>query len=97
MKTLPLKRFKWRDDVYTSEQVADRSKLGWISQDVQSIFPKGVNAHRFEGVPIEDRKEVIEDCLSLNADQIYAVMYGGLQKVIQKIEKLERRVYGRAR
>ncbi len=41
------------------------------------------------------RKEVIEDCLGLNADQIYAVLYGAVQKLMDKIEKLEEKAYGR--
>ena len=35
------------------------------------------------------KQEVIEDCLSLNADQIYAAMYGAVQLLIQKVEILE--------
>ena len=35
----------------------------------------------------------IEDCLDLNADQIYAAMYGALQLLITKVEKLEKKIY----
>ena len=35
------------------------------------------------------KQDVIEDCLSLNADQIYAAMYGAVQLLIQKVEALE--------
>jgi len=88
VKTLPLKRFTWKEEVYTVDQVKDRSKLGWISQDVRNFFPKGVDVKPFSLVPIEGRTEEIEDCYSLNADQIYAVMYGAIQKIIEKVEVL---------
>jgi len=32
---------------------------------------------------------IIEDCLSLNSDQIYAAMYGAIQLLIAKVEQLE--------
>ena len=44
VKSVPLKRYTWKDNVYTLEQVTDRSKLGWIAQDVQAAFPKAVNS-----------------------------------------------------
>jgi len=105
VKNIPLKRFKWKDEVYSEEQVADRHKLGWIAQDVESVYPKAVNIHEFrynqiynetiipatEDEPERIEKElvsedVIEDCRNLNADQIYAAMYGAIQKLIQKVE-----------
>lgn len=61
IKTLPLKRFTWKDDVYTTEQVRDRSKLGWISQDVATLFPKAVDVKKFEKVPVEDGVEEYEE------------------------------------
>ena len=99
VKSLPLKRFTWKNDVYTADQVKDRSKLGWLSQDVQDVFPKSVDSKPFytksyirRDEEIEETKEelLLEDCLSMNADQIYAAMYGAIQKLIQKVEELER-------
>jgi len=123
VKNIPLKRFKWRDEVYSEEQVADRHKLGWIAQDVESVYPKAVNIHEFrynqvynetiipaveeeldeDGNVITEAQEertekelvsedVIEDCRNLNADQIYAAMFGAIQKLIQKVETLETRI-----
>lgn len=107
VKLLPLKRFSWKDEVYTVKQARDRSKLGWVSQDVKALFPKSTDIHKFEGVPVEDGIEeyeeegviktrpkykpsvIIEDCLDLNADQIYAAMFGAIQKLIEKVEALE--------
>lgn len=80
VKSIPLKRYTWRDEIYTHEQVPDRSKLGWIAQDVENILPKSVEQKNMYG---------IEDCRTLNSDQIIACMYGALQKVIEKLEQLE--------
>jgi hypothetical protein len=74
VKSIPLKYYKWRDDVYSDAQVKDRHKLGWIAQDVQTVFPKAVEQADMCGY---------EDCLTLNNDQIYASMYGAIQKLIQ--------------
>ena len=77
VKSLPLKRYTWLDEVYTVEQVADRSKLGWIAQDVQQYFSKSVTA-----IDMHD----ILGCLSMNADQIYASMYGSIQMLMSMVE-----------
>jgi hypothetical protein len=97
VKNIPLKRYKWKDDVYTEEQVADRHKIGWIAQDVEAVFPKAVGTHEFKYNQVfEDgelvSEDVIEDCRDLNADQLYAAMYGTIQKLIAKIEALEAQV-----
>lgn len=174
VKNLPLKKYTWKVSAYDSEQVKDRSKLGWIAQDVQPVFPKSVELHSFGGVendtaqteeyevqdteavqievekieiiedangrkspvlktvieerqePVFDEVEVkdeqgnvvlrdgrplkaeiprmtkktkpkkdklqIDDCLSLNTDQIYAAMYGTIQLLIKKVEDLEARL-----
>ena len=121
IKAIPLKRYKWRDDIYTAEQVTDRRKLGWIAQDVEAIFPKAVGTHEFKYnqvfeetiIPAVEEEldadgnvitpaqperieqgdliseDVIEDCRDLNSDQLYAAMYGAVQKLIAKVETLE--------
>ena len=40
VKNLELKKYTWKENVYTNEQVPDRSMLGWIAQDVKEILPK---------------------------------------------------------
>jgi hypothetical protein len=116
IKAIPLKRYTWRDDVYTSDQVSDRSKLGWIAQDVEKLIPKAVSKNRFTYNPHYEEKEftyqtmingeivtqtathsvlvedTIEDCRDLDTDQIYAVMYGALQKVIADNERLTQQI-----
>ena len=98
VKSIPLKRYKWKDEVYSPEQIADRSKIGWIAQDVQAVFPKAVGQHRFVYNQVKDEdgniisEDVIEDCLSLNADQLYATMYGAIQKLMNTVETLQARI-----
>lgn len=174
VKTIPLKRYTWKDETYTPDQVADRSKLGWIAQDVKPAFKNAVTPFKFtkavdipdgveeyeeqeavkrevervetsieirDGVPVQvsktitetvkepavdhvevkdengapvldaegnpvthpvprmvtktrpkTKRETIDDCLSLNTDQLYAAMYGALQLAMSKIEALEAEV-----
>ena len=88
VKNLPLKRYTWKDAVYTTQQVADRTVLGWIAQDVQSVFPKAVTSSSFSG----SGDFYLDDCLSLNAGQINAALYGTAKKLIVENESLKLQV-----
>jgi hypothetical protein len=94
VKTLPLKRYTWKDNIYNEVQVKDRTKIGWIAQDVQQVFPKGVTQApmTFSPTGLSADNIVIEDCLSLDADQIYATLYGAVQELIKRLEVLESKV-----
>jgi hypothetical protein len=78
IKSIPLKRYTWRDDVYTEEEVPDRSKLGWIAQDVEVVFPKAVERINMYGY---------DDCRTLNSDQLLASLYGAVQKIMNTTEE----------
>ena len=78
IKNLRLAKYTWKDDVYSTEQVADRSKLGWIAQEVEEFLPKAVKKNNDHGM---------EDCRSLDIDQIIASLYGCVQKLITKCEE----------
>jgi hypothetical protein len=80
VKNLPLKHYAWRSTYIPYDIAPDRSKLGWIAQDVKTIFPKAVDTKSLYG---------IDDCLTLNTDQIYATMYGCIQKLQTLIEALQ--------
>lgn len=73
VKALPLKYYKWRDDVFDEMKLEDKHKLGWIAQEVEEIFPSSVSKKQMNGY---------DDCRVFNPDQIYASMYGAMQKVI---------------
>jgi hypothetical protein len=99
IKSVPLKRYTWRPEVYTEAQVKDRSKLGWIAQDVEQVFPKAVGQQRFvydqqwsttaTGERQLVSEQVLEDCRDLNVDQMYAVMYGAISRLIEEKELLQ--------
>ena len=76
-----LKYYKWRDDVLEAE--ADRHKLGWIAQEVEEVFPKAVKEQDLNG---------LTDCKTLDKDQIYASLYGAVQKLMQVVENQEVRI-----
>ena len=80
IKNIPLKRYTWRDDIYKKEEVFDRSKLGWIAQDVEQVFPKAVQRKNMFGYT---------DCRTLNSDQIMASLYGSVQKLMKIVEALQ--------
>jgi hypothetical protein len=72
VKNIPLKYYKWRDDVYDRELLPDRHRLGWIAQDVEAVFPKSV---------VQVQKNGLDDFRMLDADQIYTTLYGAVQKL----------------
>lgn len=79
VRNIPLKRFKWRDNVYSNKQVNNIEQIGWIAQDVEGIIPKAVERKNMHG---------IADCRTLNNDQIIANMYGAVKRLIQIEEEL---------
>lgn len=94
IKNIPLKRFGWK--YYDETQAPDQNILGWIAQDVQEVFPKAVQECKLEiqkeikdenGNIIQER-QVLEDGLTLNSDQILKALYGAVQK-LQNIVELQ--------
>lgn len=82
IKNLDLKRYTWKDSIFANNQfrIYDKTKLGWIADDVEEIFPKAVNHTNLFG---------IENCKTLNIDQIIASMYGCSQKIILDNENID--------
>jgi hypothetical protein len=84
VKSIPLKFYKLKDKYFTSHMARDRHKLGWIAQEVEQFFPKAVNA---DGTYAD-----VENVMTLNTDQIYAAMYGAIQRMQQIIESQDQRI-----
>ena len=68
----------------------DKNKLGFIAQEVQSIFPKNVeispvSIYNSSNVIIEE----IEDCLSVDVEQVQMSLYGAFKHAQTKIKNLE--------
>jgi hypothetical protein len=73
VKNIPLKKFKWKDSVYGKGEVNHKKQMGWIAQDVEEKIPKAVERKNMHG---------IQDCRTLNNDQIIANMYGAVKKLM---------------
>jgi len=84
VKSLPLKHFTWDNNLISNY---DKSKLGWIAQDVKPIFPKGVRERSITFNANSDNPTTINDCLTLNVDQIYAALYGAVQQLMTVVEQ----------
>ena len=46
VKNIPLKYFGYREE-FSKSPLHDQHKIGWIAQDVESVFPKAVTAGKF--------------------------------------------------
>lgn len=84
ISNLPLKYFKWRDDIPELASIRDRRKLGWIAQDVQAVFPHAITtvAEQYS----------LQEVLVMNPDQIYAMMYGAVKQLVHEVEELKRQM-----
>ena len=80
VKALPLKRYEWTVDL---DKHVDAREIGWIAQDMEQVFPKAVLSNNMYGY---------EDFKTINKDQVYAMMYGALQKTINIVEQQEARI-----
>jgi len=86
IKNLPLKRFKYKEgiDCLLSK---DKTKLGFIAQDIKIKYPKNV-----EYKPIKINNEYINDCLSIDLEQINMTLYGSVKKLIELNDNKENRI-----
>lgn len=83
VKNIPLKYYKWKDEYITESQSSDRHKLGWIAQDVEAVYPKAVGKQSMFG---------IEDCRTLDTDQLIASLYGAIKLLTQRVEEKEQAI-----
>ena len=82
-KQINLVKYKWKNNIYSNDQINDRSQLGWIAQDIEQIFPKSI---------ITKNKFDIIDCKFLNSDQLFSTLYGTVQKLINNFENQENKI-----
>jgi hypothetical protein len=76
MRQIPLKRFEWQ-----LPGIHDRHCLGFLAQDVESVFPKSIRTQEANGFP---------DFKTLDADQLYKTMYGAILYLVQQNEQIEK-------
>jgi alpha-tubulin suppressor-like RCC1 family protein len=84
VKNIELYRFNFKNDVVNTN---DYNQLGFIAQEVQSVYPKAVEVNM-----IKDKTGEIPDLLSLNTTQIKYTLYGAVKHLLEKIEKLEKKL-----
>ena len=83
IKNLSLKKYKWKDEYITTENDPDRHKLGWIAQEVELILPKSVKTIEQYG---------LNDCKTINTDQIIAHMHGCVKKLLNIYENQNNKI-----
>jgi hypothetical protein len=86
IKNLRLVRYKWKDFIYEDKNENlnyDKHRLGWIAQEVEPVFPNSVSKNLLHD---------IDDCKTVNTDQIYTALYGCVRKLIFDKEKLEQEI-----
>jgi hypothetical protein len=86
VKQLKLKRFSYDPSYAFIRNIQDRNMVGWIAQDVETVFPKAVTI-----TPVDPITQY-SNFYGLDVDQIYKSMYGALHKVISDKEALETEV-----
>lgn len=84
VKNIDLYRFNFKDNAVNTN---DFNQLGFIAQEVQSVYPKAVEVNK-----IQDKTGEIPDLLSLNTTQIKYTLYGAVKHLLEKIEKLENKL-----
>ena len=83
---LDLKSYNWNSNIpQLMESVgSDQHRLGWIAQEVEPIFSKAICV-----VP---ELYGMSNVLNANFDQLYAVQYGAVKKLIDKVAFLEQAI-----
>jgi hypothetical protein len=85
VKGLPLKYYEWNYPEEAGIENKDKHSLGFIAQDVEAVFPNAITTSEEDVWGIPNLK-------MLNTDQIIKVSHGALQKLMEKVEALEKEV-----
>jgi hypothetical protein len=78
LKQIDLKYFEWDRSIPQLSTVQDRHSLGFIAQEIKSIFPNAVTF---------DSNMGYSDFHSLNVDQLYKMHYGATKKLMELVEQ----------
>ena len=82
VKNIELYNFNFKDNYVSTN---DRHQLGFIAQEVQTVYPKAVEV----GNMILNMEEKIDDLLTLNTTQIDYTLYGAVKKLIEKLDNIK--------
>ena len=84
VKNIELYRFKFKDNIVNTNDI---NQLGFIAQEVQSVYPKAIEVNK-----IQDKTGEFPDLLSLNTTQLDYALYGAVKHLLEKIETLEEKL-----
>lgn len=90
IQALPLRHFAWDCNVYGPEVVRDRHMLGFIAQEVKTIFPKSVEI--FPSFTIGGT--TFTDFHTLSVDQIANATIGAVQRLMQMVDTRQSTIDG---
>jgi alpha-tubulin suppressor-like RCC1 family protein len=82
VKNIELYNFNFKDNYVSTN---DRHQLGFIAQEIQTVFPKAVEVGKMT-INVEEK---IDDLLTLNTTQIDYTLYGAVKNLIETVENLE--------
>ena len=77
MESMPLKKFTYKPEY--SHGIQDQTQLGFIAQEVQSVFPNSIFP-----IPTDDGSQTI---LHVTFDQLFMTSYGATQHLMSIVEE----------
>jgi hypothetical protein len=85
VRNIPFRRYRLRDEYIKTHEANDRTKLGWIAQEVQRTFPKAV-------ITDEGEKYGLSNVMSLDSDQLFKTAYGAVKYLLNEVTTLKERI-----
>ena len=94
VKLLDLKYYKWKDEYITQHNIKDSHRLGFIADDIESVFPKSVEIkdteYEEEEIQIINGEEVI---VKVKKNKYKNMITNGLLKTLN-VESINSTLYG---
>jgi alpha-tubulin suppressor-like RCC1 family protein len=83
IKKLRLVKYAWKEEIinpntYIESEEEPKTQLGWIANEVEEIFPKAVKTISAYN---------LDDCKTLDSDQIIASLFGASKKLLNEYEE----------
>lgn len=105
MKKLKLRHYRWKENYMPDWKHNDRNAIGFIAQEVEGVYKKAVVTHDKytfsnnkpsnlykEEKEDEEEELTLENLKTLDVDQLYKCNFGATQKLIEKVEALEKKI-----
>jgi hypothetical protein len=83
LQRIPLVHYKFREDLYPADAIQDKHMLGFLAQDVETVFPSAITKRSAYG---------FEDFRFLDATQILVNQYGVTQYAISNYESQQKSI-----